>query len=122
MSCQCTQCRKWAGAVIMHFISVPKEDVQWQARETLKDFEASPGIGRGFCEKCVSSIYWWRKSSEKGVIGITTASLDHDHFQDGRGKELFTPIDGRYWCCKEIEGVTTPDAAYRGGPGLLKLV
>lgn len=51
------------------------------------------------------------------MIDITTASLDHEHFQAGRGKELFTPVDGRFWCCKEIEGITTPDAAYGGGPG-----
>lgn len=57
VACHCTQCRKtsghfWAGAWIH------PDDLVWQSRDTVREYQSSPGIRRAFCGTCGSTLYW----------------------------------------------------------------
>jgi hypothetical protein len=82
---------------------------------TLKEYESTPGHYRGFCERCGSTLYWRDGKEPLGEVELLTGTLDHEFLVED-GKALCTPTGGRFWCCKEIKGVTTPEAAYGGGP------
>lgn len=115
-TCQCTQCRKWTGAVIIHLISIPKAEVEWTTKGTLKEFESSPGNYRGFCHRCGSSLYWRSDKASRDEFEMAASTLDYEHLREDEAKELFTPVNGRCWCSREIKGVTSPDGFYGGGP------
>lgn len=42
--------------------------------ETLAWYESSPGVRRGFCSRCGSTLFW--DSSERPYIAVAAGSLD----------------------------------------------
>lgn len=73
VACHCRQCRRTSG----HFVAATQgmanalsliEDagLQW--------YESSPGVSRGFCNRCGSSLFWKRAGS--GRISIMAGTLD----------------------------------------------
>lgn len=61
IACHCTQCRAssghfWASAHLL----VEGLDL---AGETLRWYESSPGIERGFCSACGSFLFWRRRGA-----------------------------------------------------------
>lgn len=102
---------------MIHLIAIPKAEVEWKTTETfLKEFESSPGNYRGFCQRCGSSLYWRSEKTARDEFEMATATLDYEHLKGDEAKELFTPVNGRCWCSREIRGVTSPDGFYGGGP------
>ena len=72
-ACHCTQCRKQSG----HFIAcatASREAVTIQGEEAITWFEATPSIGRGFCAKCGSHLFWYQDGSD--TISVNLGSID----------------------------------------------
>lgn len=69
-ACHCAQCRRWCGNVAAAAAADPAEveiegEVRWYA--------SSPGVRRGFCPECGSSLFWQRES---GPLFIMAGTLD----------------------------------------------
>jgi hypothetical protein len=72
-ACHCSQCRKTTG----HYFAAAtcaKADLRFASDETLAWYASSPGVGRGFCSRCGSSLFWQREDEDK--IDILAGTLD----------------------------------------------
>jgi len=55
--CHCSMCRKANGAPFVTFTSCAVEDFEWISGEkNVERYESSPGLVRGFCKTCGSSV------------------------------------------------------------------
>ena len=72
--CHCRSCRLSAGAHSVAWVIFRQEDVAIVAGR-LAIHESSPGIERGFCSRCGTSLTYAR-ASRPGFFDVTTASLD----------------------------------------------
>ncbi|MEX0808642.1 MAG: GFA family protein [Dongiaceae bacterium] len=71
--CHCHMCRRHhAGAGI--YTSAAKADVEIDGGTALRWYESSPGIKRGFCAACGSSLFWTGDNYPN--LDIASGSLD----------------------------------------------
>lgn len=56
--CHCTSCRRASGSAFAANSPVPAAEVKWTSgRESIREYESSPGKFRAFCSRCGSPIY-----------------------------------------------------------------
>jgi hypothetical protein len=72
--CHCDSCRRATGGPSLAWAIFAEGDVEIIAG-TLATYESSPGVERGFCARCGTSLAY-RRASRPGLFDITTASLD----------------------------------------------
>ncbi len=48
--CHCQSCRRTTGSPMTSFLGMKRDAVTWTGQRTVR--ESSPGVFRGFCEKC----------------------------------------------------------------------
>lgn len=85
--CHCRSCRLGAGAPSQAWVIFREQDVAVVAGE-LAVYESSPGVERGFCRRCGTSLTYTR-ANRPGFFDVTTASLDDpDAFPPSR--EIWT--------------------------------
>lgn len=122
-SCQCSNCRKFTGALVPQSFQVPTEDIhpELASFETYRTFDSGPESYRGFCVKCGSSL---THNDETGFTEVwlgcidveflagqnegTVIKTDFGSMQErsgGLGKELCT-AKGHFWMCNAITGTT----------------
>ncbi|KAI5808936.1 Mss4-like protein [Peziza echinospora] len=106
-TCQCTQCRKHTGTLIAPFLDMKTTQLEWSPESRsegnpFREFSATPGVYRGFCQKCGTPLTW-RSDEKPHLIEILLGTVD-EKFLSQR-PELTTPV-GQYWCKYFIKGVT----------------
>lgn len=72
--CHCRSCRLAAGAPSLAWTVVPVEGLHHDGVAPV-EFESSPGVFRGFCGQCGTSLSW-RTAAKPDTVDITTATLD----------------------------------------------
>jgi hypothetical protein len=72
--CHCKSCRLAAGAPSVAWVVLRSSELVFLAG-TPKRFQSSPGVLRGFCDRCGTSLAYQREA-EPETIDVTTASLD----------------------------------------------
>ena len=72
--CHCRSCRLASGAPSLAWTVVHAGDLHHDGGLPT-EFESSPGIFRGFCARCGTSLTW-RSAAKPATIDVTTASLD----------------------------------------------
>ncbi|MGQ0741256.1 MAG: GFA family protein [Alphaproteobacteria bacterium] len=55
--CHCKSCRRATGAPVAAYAGFPSDKVQWIGANPAY-YESSPGVRRGFCPRCGSSVYY----------------------------------------------------------------
>ncbi len=73
VACHCSQCRRTTG----HFFAstgCSRSALTLEKAATLAWYDSSPGVRRGFCARCGSSLFWERSSSHG--IAILAGTLD----------------------------------------------
>lgn len=60
--CHCHQCRSGTGAAFNVSVPVDEDAVNFEARDTIREFESSPGKFRAFCDTCGAAVYSRRPS------------------------------------------------------------
>ncbi len=60
--CHCTMCRRGNGGAFNVAVVVRSDQVRFESRDHLKEYESSPGKFRAFCGACGSPIYSRRDS------------------------------------------------------------
>ena len=140
--CQCTQCRKALGSLIAPFLNLPPSNLTW-SRPSLpldsedpippspfKEFTSSPGVRRGFCGNCGSTMSFRHENSaqeieictgtvdEKWLIGNRTERVSSEDLakegkleevckeEGGLGKAIAEPRAGYFFWRNAIAGVT----------------
>ena len=71
--CHCDDCRRATGGAYVPWFGVTPENFEVTTGE-LTEHESSPGIWRGFCGRCGSSLSF--RGKDWTDIAITIASLD----------------------------------------------
>jgi len=72
--CYCTSCRRAAGAPVVPWGTVPHDRFRL-IRGKLSEYRSSPGVVRGFCGACGTSLTY-RLETRPAEIDVTLASLD----------------------------------------------
>lgn len=84
-TCQCTQCRKNSGSLVLHFITISASQINWFSAGSpspsatppgpFKEFSSSAKARRGFCAECGASLSW-RRVDVPEEIEILTGTID----------------------------------------------
>lgn len=116
-NCQCTQCRKQIGSLIVHWHSVTGPELKWTSKSTLGEYSHTPGIHRFFCRECGGTLAW-QDERDGGAIEFTVGTVDEKWLigedanendgktAEGYGIALANPNGTQYWSVKMIKGVT----------------
>ena len=73
VNCFCAQCRKTSG----HYVAatrVDKQSLKMEADESLRWYESSPGVRRGFCHQCGGNLFW--DNQQNAQISVMAGTLD----------------------------------------------
>lgn len=73
IGCHCNQCQRWSG----HFVAataVDRDRLEITDTDALQWYESSPGIRRGFCGRCGSSLFW--DDAGASSVSIMAGTLD----------------------------------------------
>ncbi len=73
--CHCTSCRRHTGAPIVTFVVFKADKVRFTHGER-RIYESSPGVARGFCENCGTSLTWEAHYRGYAVIEFHISTLD----------------------------------------------
>jgi hypothetical protein len=73
--CHCRMCQKASGAPVVNWATFPAEALT-VVRGKLREFTSSPGVRRGFCERCGSPLTFRYRSAGKAWIDVTVGSFD----------------------------------------------
>jgi hypothetical protein len=73
--CHCQSCRKAVGGGMVPWVTFRSADVTMLG-EALAERSSSPGVTRGHCARCGTSISY-RHERRQGQIDLTLASMDH---------------------------------------------
>lgn len=72
--CHCDSCRRATGGPSLAWAIFDEDKVEIVAGE-LAIYASSPGVERGFCARCGTSLTY-RRANRPGLFDVTTASLD----------------------------------------------
>lgn len=101
-SCQCEQCRKQTGALVMYAHTVPIESVTYTTSTSdLAIYRASAAAQRGFCRACGSTLFW---QPEGRTTSILVGTMDKDDLK--RWGRLLVGSGRHLWVEDAVEGVT----------------
>ena len=71
--CHCRWCQRHSGAAFLTYVGFDLKDLRW-TRGELAIYESSPGVERGFCPRCGSTLSFARPP--RGEISVFAGSLD----------------------------------------------
>lgn len=54
--CHCAMCRRWTGGVFMAVHCA--RPVRFSGEAAIGRYASSPGVARGFCRQCGSTLFW----------------------------------------------------------------
>ncbi|MDE0588974.1 GFA family protein [Halocynthiibacter sp. C4] len=97
-ACHCTMCRKTSG----HFwasTDIDKSALNITDASSLKWFQSSAKVRRGFCETCGSSLFW-EPLNNSGKIAVAMGAIDHPT-EIKLGMHIFTAEKGDYYDIKD---------------------
>jgi hypothetical protein len=72
--CHCTSCRRATGAAMVPWGTFALEAVRF-TRGRLTEYRSSPGVWRGFCASCGTSLTY-RHEARGAQIDVTLVTLD----------------------------------------------
>ncbi|KAJ6500643.1 Mss4-like protein [Mycena sanguinolenta] len=116
-TCQCTQCRKMCGGLVLNFHLVQISEITWLSKSTYAEYNSSPEIFRAFCKNCGSSIAWIDRTVDAPQeVELAVGTIDEDFLVGGRdgddkplgayGVALANPTGNQFHIRNEIPGVT----------------
>ena len=117
--CHCHSCRRHTGAPVVTFVVFERVRVKFTKGDR-KIYNSSPGVERGFCSKCGTSLTWEGEYVGRSIIDLHISTLDNPdtyiptvHWFHGERIEWFDVADNlpRYAGDDEVE-----DGPYRHGP------
>ena len=71
--CHCKWCQRVSGAAFLTYIGFSIENLTW-SKGKLSIYESTPGVERGFCSRCGSTLTFARPS--RNEISVFAGTLD----------------------------------------------
>ncbi len=100
MFCHCESCRRASGAHAVGWVTVQRDTLSYLG-DAVTEYESSPGIVRGHCARCGTSLTYF-SDARPDEIDVTLASLDDpagyapaDHIWMEDAQPWDRPADGR---------------------------
>jgi len=88
--CHCTMCQKQHGAACGSYGNISVRQLEWRhGHELLHLYESTPGVFRGFCSQCGSSLTWANTAETPDRIAVSLGTLDTPYEQKVT-KHIFT--------------------------------
>ncbi|KAI0602620.1 glutathione-dependent formaldehyde-activating GFA [Biscogniauxia sp. FL1348] len=107
-SCQCTQCRRSTGTLMLVAHTVAAGSLTYvggTGTSTLRHYAATPGFQRGFCGACGSLLYW--RDEARDDLALAVGCVDEEALVAGGFGFALANLRGHHlWCQNEIPGVT----------------
>lgn len=76
--CHCSMCQRAGGSAFGANVPVRSRYLEWlSGRDTIREYESSPGKFRAFCSSCGSPLYS-RHEAEPKIFRIRLGTLDGD--------------------------------------------
>ena len=73
--CHCRSCRQHTGAPVVTLVVFKGGQVAF-TKGSPRVYESSPGVERGFCERCGTSLSWERGTADDSIIDVHISTLD----------------------------------------------
>jgi hypothetical protein len=93
--CHCRSCRLATGGPSLAWVIFDEDNVIFE-RGAPAIYDSSPGVERGFCARCGTSLTY-RRANRPGFFDVTTASLDDP--------EAFPPTK-EIWVSERLSWIT----------------
>lgn len=93
ITCHCSQCQRWSGHTVAA-TAVDRDQLDIDDGAALRWYESSPGIRRGFCARCGSSLLW--DDSRGRQVSIMAGTLDPPSGLDSQS-HIFVADKGDYY-------------------------
>lgn len=77
--CHCRSCQLSVGAAFVTWAGLKKEQFS-VTKGSIKTCETSPGVARGFCGNCGTSLTYENEEGWPGVISILAVTFDDPSF------------------------------------------
>ena len=74
--CHCSSCRKTTGAPVVLFVMFGADQVRFTKGER-KIYASSPGVGRGFCPNCGTSLTYEGDWGGRQIVEVYISTLDN---------------------------------------------
>ncbi len=74
--CHCRSCRRHTGAPVVTVVMFDRDRVKFTKGDR-KNYNSSPGVERGFCDQCGSSLTWEGEAEGRSVFTIHISTLDN---------------------------------------------
>ena len=71
--CHCKSCRRTTGSPMTSYFGVGRAQVKWTG--TRRFYKSSPGVARGFCERCGTPMHYM-STRWPGEMHLFAATLD----------------------------------------------
>ncbi|KAJ6595609.1 Mss4-like protein [Mycena vulgaris] len=114
-TCQCTQCRKMSGSLVVNWHVAKMTEQTWLSKSTYAEYKSSTHCLRVFCKNYGSSIAWIELAvgcfDEQFLVGDKDAE---GRPSGGYGLALAKPQGGHFYVKNEMEGVTDADSSAKG--------
>jgi hypothetical protein len=76
--CHCSMCRKHHGAAFGSYAAARRSEFRWLSGEDqIGRYEATPGVARGFCRRCGSTLFW-DAVANAAHFGLALGTVDGD--------------------------------------------
>ncbi len=72
-ACHCHMCRRH-HAGLGYYTSVAQDGIEIDGGDALRWYNSSPGVGRGFCQNCGSTLFF--RDEKHPVVDIAPGTLD----------------------------------------------
>ncbi len=72
IECHCNTCRRFSGG-LWNATAARRDDITIKDSGSLKWYQSSTHVKRGFCGECGSSLFWNR--DDRDMLGITAGTL-----------------------------------------------
>ena len=73
--CHCNSCRRHTGAPVVT-VAVSQADKVRFSQSDRSIYNSSPGVGRGFCNKCGTSLTWEGNFGDREAISLHISTFD----------------------------------------------
>ena len=84
--CHCVNCQRASGGAFLTYVGFLSDDLDWTT-EAPAIFSSSPGVERGFCRNCGSTLSFARP--DRGEISVFAGVLDDPHDLEPTGHAFF---------------------------------
>ena len=74
--CHCRSCQKATGAAFATWVGVKKENFE-VTKGQLTVYNSSPGVDRGFCGTCGTSLTYVAEKQWPGIVSVLAPTLDN---------------------------------------------